>query len=112
MTLAKIIEEYQDISTFLNTEWPLKDKNHRTFTRMMKLFEELGELSDEILSSMNLQRSQKVENYSHQNMEDELADVFASLFLLAIELDVNVEEILKRKIAFTKERFGISEEGG
>lgn len=110
MTLAEIIEEYQNIATFLNAEWPLEDKNHRTFARMMKLFEELGELSDEILSSMNLQRTQKVANYSHQNMEDELADVLASVFLLAIELGVDVEEILKRKIAYTKERFGITEE--
>jgi NTP pyrophosphatase (non-canonical NTP hydrolase) len=110
LTLAEIIEEYQNISTYLNEEWPLEDKNHRTFARMMKLFEELGELSDELLSSMNLQRTQKVANYSHQNMEDELADVFASVFLLAIELDVDVEEILRRKIEFTKDRFGIKQD--
>jgi NTP pyrophosphatase (non-canonical NTP hydrolase) len=107
-TLAEIVSEYQDISLFLNEEWPLQDKNHRTFTRMMKLFEELGELSDEILSSMNLQRSHKVDKYDPKNMEDELADVFASVFLLAIELNIDVETIIKRKITFTKERFGIA----
>lgn len=110
LTLAEIIDEYQNISTYLNTQWPIEDKNHRTFARMMKLFEELGELSDELLSSMNLQRTQKVANYSHQNMEDELADVLASVFLLAIELNVDVEEILRRKIEFTKDRFGIKQD--
>lgn len=108
MKLSELIEQYQAISTFLNEEWPLKDKNHRTFARMMKLFEELGELSDEILTSMNLQRSSKVAKFSHQNVEDEFADVLASVLLLAIELDIDVEEVIQRKIDFTNERFGIS----
>jgi NTP pyrophosphatase (non-canonical NTP hydrolase) len=107
MKLSELIEQYQAISTFLNEEWPLKDKNHRTFARMMKLFEELGELSDEILTSMNLQRSSKVAKFSHQNVEDEFAEVLASVLLLAIELDIDVEEVIQRKIDFTNERFGL-----
>lgn len=110
MKLSELLEEYQAISTFLNEEWPLQDKNHRTFARMMKLFEELGELSDEILTSMNLQRSSKVAKFSQTNVEDEFADVLASVLLLAIELEVDVEEVIKRKIDFTKERFGMSED--
>lgn len=109
MKLSELVEEYQNISIFLNEEFPLDDNNQRTFARMMKLFEELGELSDEILTSMNLQRSVKVAKFSQQNMEDEFADVLASVLLLAIELDIDVEEVIKRKIKFTKERFGILE---
>ncbi len=67
--------------------------------------EELGELSDEILTSMNLQRNTKIAKFSQQNIEDEFADVLGSLILLGIELDIDVEEVMKRKIAFTKERF-------
>ena len=107
LTLKKLTDEYQDISTFLNTQWPLEDKKQRTFARMMKLFEELGELSDEILTSMNLQRQIKTDNFSQENVEDELADVLASLILLAIELDIDLETVIQRKITFTKERFGI-----
>ena len=71
----------------------------------MKIMEELGELSDEILTSMNLQRNTKIEKFSHQNIEDEFADVLGSLILLGIELDIDVEKVMKKKIEFTKKRF-------
>ncbi|MBU0974270.1 hypothetical protein KKD03_01050 [Patescibacteria group bacterium] len=71
----------------------------------MKIMEELGELSDEILTSMNLQRNTKIEKFSQENVEDEFADVMASLLLLGIELDIDVEKVMKKKIKFTKERF-------
>lgn len=77
---------------------------------MMKLFEELGELSDEILTSMKLQRTPKIQQFSHQNVEDEFADVMGSLMLLAIELDIDVAEVMQRKIDFTRDRFEMDEE--
>jgi NTP pyrophosphatase (non-canonical NTP hydrolase) len=69
--------------------------------------EELGELSDEILTSMNLARDSKIAKFSRENMEDEFADVLGSLILLAIELDVDVEKVIRKKIDFTRNRFGM-----
>lgn len=109
MTLQTIINEYKHIGNFLNEQWPLKSGQQRVFARTMKIVEELGELADEILTSMNLQRKSKIATFSQQNVEDEFADVFASLLLLAIELDIDIEEVMKRKIQLTKERFGIDE---
>jgi NTP pyrophosphatase (non-canonical NTP hydrolase) len=71
----------------------------------MKVVEELGELADEILTSMNLQRDSKIAAFTRENLEDEFADALASLVLLANELDIDVEKVIKRKIEFTKERF-------
>ena len=105
MNIQQLVAEYRKISQFLNDKWPLKDKDQRIFARTMKIVEELGELSDEILTSMNLQRSSKIANFSRQNIEDEYADVLGSLILLAIELDIDVEEVISRKINFTRERF-------
>jgi NTP pyrophosphatase (non-canonical NTP hydrolase) len=107
MTIEELLAEYKIISETLNTKWPLQNQQHRTFARTMKIVEELGELSDEILTSMNLQRNSKIAQFSHQNIEDEFADVLGSLILLAIEMDIDVEEVIKRKIALTRERFGI-----
>ena len=59
MTIDELVKKYRTISAFLNERWPLADQNQRTFARMMKVTEELGELSDEILTSMNLQRTAK-----------------------------------------------------
>ncbi len=105
MQINELVAKYQEIADFLNSHWPLKDKNQRIFARTMKVVEELGELSDEILTSMNLQRDSKIAKFSRENLEDEFADVLASLILLSCELDIDVEEVIKKKIEFTKERF-------
>lgn len=109
MTIQELEAEYQEISNFLNTRWPLKDKQQQIFARIMKLVEELGELSDEILTSMNLARDSKIAKFSRENMEDELADVLASVVLLANELDIDIEKVMRKKIAFTRDRFGIED---
>ncbi len=108
MTLQTIINEYKHIGDFLNRRWPLKSQQQRTFARTMKIVEELGELADEILTSMNLQRKSKIAAFSKENVEDEFADVFASLLLLAIELNIDIEKVMKRKIKLTKKRFEIN----
>lgn len=105
MKMQDLIEEYQKISDFLNEKWPLKNQDHRIFARTMKVVEELGELSDEILTSMNLQRDSKIAKFSRQNVEDEFADVMSSLVLLGLELEINIEAVLKRKIEYTRSRF-------
>lgn len=110
MTIQDLTREYQKIGTFLNERWPIKDQEQRVFARTMKIVEELGELADEILTSMNLQRDSKIAKFSRQNIEDEFADVFGSLILLAEELNIDVEEVMKRKIEFTRERFEMNRE--
>lgn len=109
MTIEELIAEYKDISKTLNERWPLADGQQRTFARIMKIVEELGELSDEILTSMNLQRNTKIAQFSHENLEDEFADVLGSLILLGVELDIDIVEVMKRKITFTRERFDMNE---
>jgi len=107
MNIDQLINQYQEIHDFLNQNWPLKSKMKRVFARTMKVVEELGELSNEILTSMNLQRQSKIAQYSRENLEDEYADVFGALILLGIELDIDIEKVIQRKIAFTKKRFEI-----
>lgn len=105
MTIQNLTDQYKEISIFLNKKWPLKNKQQRIFARTMKIVEELGELSDEILTSMNLQRDTKIEEFNHQNIEDEFADVLGSLILLSHELEIDIEEVIQRKIDFTRKRF-------
>lgn len=109
MTLNELRDEYAEISKFLNERWPLKDTNQRVFARIMKIVEELGELADEVLTSMNLQRNTKIAKFSQDNLEDEFADVLASLVLLGVELDLDMEMLLRRKIKLTRTRFGMDE---
>lgn len=108
MEIEELVAEYQKISNFLNERWPLKDKQQQIFARTMKIVEELGELSDEILTSMNLARDSKIAKFSQENMEDEFADVLGSLILLAIELEIDVAQVMRKKIDFTRDRFGMN----
>lgn len=105
MKIKELVTKYKEIGDFLNEHWPLKDKSQRIFARTMKVVEELGELSDEILTSMNLQRDSKIAKFSRENLEDEYADVLGSLILLSYELDIDVEKVITRKIKFTRKRF-------
>lgn len=108
MTLKQLTSEYQKIGDFINHHWPLKNKEQRIFARTMKVVEELGELADEILTSMNLQRKSKIAKFSQENVEDELADVMASIVLLAIELKIDLDKVMKKKLEYTKDRFEIN----
>lgn len=105
MTIQDLQAEYQHIKAIIDEKWPIPDQKQRIFARTMKLVEELGELADELLSSMNLQRADKQEAFHDQKVEDEFADVLASVVLLAAELDIDIEAVMKRKIEFTKQRF-------
>lgn len=112
MTIKDLEAEYSKILHFIQANWPIADKNQRVFARTMKLVEELGELSDELLSSMNLQRAEKQGKFAQANVADELADVLASVILLALELDIDIEEIMKRKLVYTKKRFAMEKNDG
>lgn len=104
MTVDELVVAYQEIARRVNKQWPLKNQRQRVFARTMKILEELGELSDEILSSMKLQRETKLKRHSRQTLEAEFADVLASLVLLAIELDIDIAKVMKKKIDFTNQR--------
>jgi NTP pyrophosphatase (non-canonical NTP hydrolase) len=104
MTIQQLVTDYKHIGQLLDQKWPIKDQNKRIFARTLKVLEEFGELSDEILTSMNLQRQTKIDQFTHEHLQDEFADVMGSLILLASELDIDVEAVMKRKIDFTKKR--------
>lgn len=112
LTLEQMISDYRDIHLMLNAQWPLESQNERLFARMLKLSEELGELSNEVLTKMGLQRQSKLDAYEEHHLEDELADVIGSAILLAIELDIDIAAIMKRKIAYTVERLSHEVEQG
>ena len=111
-TLEQIMSDYRDIHLMLNAQWPLESQSERLFARMLKLTEEMGELSNEVLTKYGLQRQSKIDAYKEANLEDELADVIGSALLLAVELDIDIATIMKRKIAYTLERLSREVEQG
>lgn len=82
-----------------------KDDEKRILARTVKLMEELGELSNEVLSYNSMQRKDKLDKYKANNLSEEFADVIITTFLLAEVLGVDVEKSLRQKIKKIDKRY-------
>jgi NTP pyrophosphatase (non-canonical NTP hydrolase) len=70
----------------------------RILSRTVKISEEFGELSDEVLAYLGDQRKGKMEGRSLESLSDEFADVVITTFLLAKLMNVNIPDALGKKI--------------
>lgn len=107
MTIQDLVNNYRKVSVALDKKYPMSDKEKRIFARVTKMVEEFGELAEVSLAKARLQRESKGFDNVQQKMEEEFADVVSTLILLGIELDVDIEGAIQRKIEFTNERLNI-----
>ena len=70
--------------------------------RMVKVSEEVGELSDAVLDYFGRQRSDKEHNADELALE--IADVIIAVSILAKTFNVNVEEALRNKMTKIQKR--------
>jgi NTP pyrophosphatase (non-canonical NTP hydrolase) len=80
------------------------DKNNLTFPFMVKISEEVGELSEEILRTNGFQRTEKLAQIDPSAVEKELADVILATLILAKHLNVDIDGALSKKINYISER--------
>jgi NTP pyrophosphatase (non-canonical NTP hydrolase) len=104
--------EIQELKNFskrmhkkLESYYDFDDPKKLNFPMTVKIMEELGELCDAVLAKSGLQRKEKLEKFSQENMEEEFADVITCVFILADNMGIDIEEGLKRKIGKIDERF-------
>lgn len=81
----------------------LSEKEHILF-QSIKISEEVGELSEQILWKYWITRAEKKDKYNSNNLEKELVDVIFSTLRLAKLLDVDIEKALKEKMDIIKNR--------
>lgn len=67
-------------------------------TKTVKLNEEVGELCNDILSVLKLQRRAKLENFNKSNIYQEFADVIITTIQLADAAGVDVERAVQDKL--------------
>ncbi len=65
--------------------------------KTVKLSEEVGELSNDILSVLSLQRKSKLDRFNKTNLYEEFADVVLSVVKLANALRVDLERAIRDK---------------
>jgi NTP pyrophosphatase (non-canonical NTP hydrolase) len=75
------------------------------FASAIKLSEEVGELSGEVLAHAKAQRKEKLDVREEENLSHEFADVLITTLLLARALDVDVVAALEKKIQKINKRY-------
>jgi len=66
--------------------------------KTVKLQEEVGELANDVLAKLQLQRKSKLEAFNKVNMYQEFADIIISTLALANTLDVDVDRAVREKL--------------
>jgi len=77
----------------------------RIFAQMIKISEETGELSEQVLWKFGWQRIAKKDKISDEKLENEIADVILATVRLGRLLDMDIESVLDKKIEILKCRF-------
>ncbi|KKQ38082.1 MAG: hypothetical protein US54_C0018G0005 [Candidatus Roizmanbacteria bacterium GW2011_GWA2_37_7] len=71
----------------------------------VKLNEEVGELCNDILSILKLQRTSKLERFEKKNIYEEFADVLITVLQLASIARVDMERATRDKLKKIEERY-------
>lgn len=66
--------------------------------KTVKLSEEVGELSNDILSVLSLQRKSKLDAFDKTNLYEEFADVVLGVCSLANTMRVDIDRAVKEKL--------------
>ena len=74
-------------------------------TKTVKLNEEVGELCNDILSILKLQRKAKLEKFDRRNIYQEFADVVITTIQLAAVAGVDIERAVHDKLIKIEERY-------
>lgn len=67
-------------------------------TKTVKLNEEVGELCNDILSVLKLQRKAKLDKFNKANVYEEFADVIITTFQLAVAAGVDIDRAVGDKL--------------
>ncbi len=67
-------------------------------TKTIKLNEEVGELCNDVLSVLKLQRKSKLERFEKRNFYEEFADVIITTLQLANSAGVDIERAITDKL--------------
>ena len=96
----KILNEKTKIEYVLTTP-----REKEILAKTVKLNEEVGELCNDILSILRLQRKAKLDKFDKRNIYQEFADVFITLMQLAITANVDLERAINDKLKTIEKRF-------
>jgi len=81
------------------------DKEQEILARTVKLNEEVGELCNDILAVLKMQRKSKLEKFDKRNFYEEFADVLITTIQLATVAGVDIERAIGDKLKKIEEKY-------
>ena len=107
MDLKELHEFVRSEDHRLRDLYPEQTHKERILSRMCKLTEETGELAEQVLKTLAMQRKEKMIDVKKEDLEEELVDVLITAFLLSEILEVNIDDAIEKKVNKIKNRAAV-----
>lgn len=105
MNIKNLQEKISILNLKAGTDYKLYTKKEKEIlSKTVKLNEEVGELCNDILSVLKLQRKSKLQNFDKRNIYQEFADVIITTISLAQAAGVDIERAIEDKLKKIEER--------
>lgn len=106
MNLSDLQQKIKELDAKTRPHYKLYTQTEKEIlTKTIKLNEEVGELCNDILSILKLQRKSKLDKFDKRNMYEEFADVIITAIQLAGAANVDVERAVNDKLKKIEERY-------
>ena len=99
MNLKSLQEKVEILNEKTKPHYKLYSQTEKEIlTKTVKLNEEVGELCNDILSVLKLQRKAKLDKFNKANVYEEFADVIITTFQLAVAAGVDIDRAVGDKL--------------
>lgn len=106
MNLKNLQEKIKVLNQKTKPHYKLYSQTEKEIlTKTVKLNEEVGELCNDVLSILQLQRKAKLEKFDRRNIYQEFADVIITTIQLAATAGVDVERAIGDKLKKIEEKY-------
>lgn len=106
MNIKNFQDKVKQLNQHTKPQFHLYTKEEKEIlSKTVKLNEEVGELCNDILSILKLQRRSKLQKFDKRNMYEEFADVIITLTQLASVANVDLERAVMDKLKKIEERY-------
>ena len=106
MNVKNLQERLKQLAAHSQISYKLRTpQEQEILSRTVKLNEEVGELCNDILSILKLQRKAKLENFDKRNVYQEFADVIMTTIQLANAANVDIERAIEDKLKKVEEKY-------
>lgn len=106
MNLKSLQEKVKQLNEKTRPHYKLYTQTEKEIlTKTVKLNEEVGELCNDILSVLKLQRKAKLDKFNKSNIYQEFADVIITTMQLAAAAGVDVDRAVSDKLIKIEHRY-------